>query len=426
MSNQHPTQPLILQREAVVHMPSRATSHRALLVAVGATALASVLVPIAMVASHHTPSPTPPTVVTIETQYTASVQPVIAPVTASVPVSVNDAACELSAIDDRERGTAIAANAALMTDRAWRGVAASPAAYGILATWSDTELFVSRDDGDTFNQALGGPGEVGGVVIDGAGVVYAVRDLNRLGVIDSCGVEHWRALPFSGDTLAMAVGHDYLGWLGLAHDRSDSASVVLAISSDGGHTWRTQTIAAHADRALLRMEAGGAVHMLLLEEDSASPTMRRLLANVDGRTPETMTWPTDFADAWGLGHDGWAYAVASECVEEHSAICAVGPTASSPLTSTGMTTAWDIIVNSNGTRTFAVSGDQLLRFDRDRITAEAQRIPVGVTTLAVDGLGRVVVSVGQHLMRLSPNHGWRVLFTRDGQIHHSERHRTIR
>jgi len=243
-------------------------------------------------------------------------------------------------------------------------------------------------------------------------VVFATRDYQRLGIHVGPGHEEWRTLPFAGDTLALTTDHGWLAWLGLAHDRARDSQLVLALSRDHGATWRTQTIADHADRALMRIEADGFVHLLLLVEDVATPTMTRLRGHVDGRPLEQLPWPSDHADAWGLGHGGWAYAIASECADDNNDICAMGPESDARLLSTHTLTDWQLVMASNGAATLAASGDTLLGLARNRVTVVAERIPTDISALAVDGIDRALAVVGQDLVRWSPDHGWRVLLSR--------------
>jgi hypothetical protein len=298
---------------------------------------------------------------------------------------------------------------------AWRGVAVSSGLHPIVAVWSPSRLFVSRDDGKAFHQVLGGPGEIGGAAIDAYGRLFMVRDRQRLGVQGLDLDTEWRSLPFAGETLQVAAGGVWLGWLALADDSRSDAQVVLALTADGGATWRTQSIADHATGALMRIEDDGTIHLLLVREDAVDPTMRRLRGHVDGRPMQEVPWPSSYAEAWGLGHGGFAYAIASECASEGNDICAME--VHGDLASTRIATAWSLQMGSNGATTLAASGPDLLRFDGRVATVVDRGAPAEITALAVDGLGRGVAIAGQHLVRWSPRHGWRVLFTQAGPGH---------
>lgn len=399
MSERHPVDPAsvpVLKREAVVQAEPTPDAHRILVFGVPMFLFACAMVPlVAMLFRSHTQM----TLLCIDQDTPARLR--------GLPAS------EAFMAGDTAIGAEFPAGPTSSVARPWQGVAASPGPYGVLAVWSETEIFVSVDDGRRFRQVLGGPGELGAATIDDAGVVFATRDYQRLGVYVAPDREMWRTLPFAGDTLALATGHGWLAWLGLAHDGARDAQLVLALSRDHGVSWRTQSIAAHADRALMRIEAGGFVHMLLLVEDSAAPTMTRLRGHVDGRALEQLAWPSDYADVWGLGHGGWAYAIASECADDDNDICAMGPESGAGILSTHTLTDWQLIMASNGASTLAASGDTLLRFERERVDALAERIPTEISALAVDGIDRALAVVGQDLLRWSPGHGWRVLLSRD-------------
>lgn len=416
-TTERPTpQELPLRREAIVETRPRTEPHRTVFVVIAGMALASLLIPIAIVATQSRPTAT---VITVENHVAPDIKIVEVPV-ADMEPAVAPAADQMLARDEAI-GEPLQQGAALNAERAWLGAAASPGPVAVAAVWSSTELFLSRDDGRTFAQVLGGPGSIGGAAIDEVGTLFLVRDQKRLGAHNPDGQSLWRELPFAGDTLALTTGAGWLGWLGLAHDSERSSAVVLALSADGGQTWRTQSVAEHADRALMTIEEDGAIYLLTLLEDAAAPSMSRLLGHVDGRALETMRWPSEYADAWGLGADGWAYAIASECASADNAICAMGPDGTSELRPSGVKTDWNLLMHSNGAVALAVSGERLLRTDGARLKVVDERIPTGITALAVDGIDRGLAVVGQHLLRWSPSHGWRVVHTADGRIDYVER-----
>ena len=404
MTENRPDPTPTLTREAIVQAPSSAGPHRTVLLAIGGMALASLLVPMFIVAGQrHTT-----TVITVENRTVPAPEAVTSVATVPAEAIASPSSERIPASDDA-LGTAWHRGAALTADSSWLGVAASPGPYGVLATWSERELYISRDDGVNFRQVLGGPGAIGGATIDASGALYLVRDQRRLGIETETGAVLWRSLPFAGDTLALTSGGGFLGWLGLAHDTGRSSSVVLAVSADRGQTWRTQTVAEHIDRALMHIEEDGTIQLLTLVEHASAPTMRRLRGHADGRSLQALPWPTDFADAWGLGHGGWAYAIASECATDISDVCAMGPEMSDRLAPTGLKTSWDLLMHTSGEHTLAVSGERLLRADGDRMAVVASDIPAGISALATDGIGRALVTVGPQLVRWSPRHGWRVL-----------------
>ncbi|MCG8416681.1 MAG: hypothetical protein MJE77_01905 [Proteobacteria bacterium] len=316
---------------------------------------------------------------------------------------------------DRSIGAGLTSGDAIASDDpSWVGVAATPGPWAALAVWSEQQLFASRNDGASFRQVLGGPGPIGGAVFDRHARLYVVRDTRQLGIEHPDGAVEWKALPFAGETLSVAVGGDWFGWLAMAHDQSDDATLVLALSSDGGTTWRRQAVAAEATRADLRIEPDGAIFMVLQKEDCMDESIQRLRGHVDGRPMAAMSWPTDHAHMWGQGHGGWAYAIASECASDSDDICAMGPNPSHSIESTGLRTDWDIVFGTGGDITLAISGQRVLRFSGPRASVEDQNAPREISALAVDGLGRGLGVLGEHLIRWSPRHGWRVLLSRDG------------
>ncbi len=410
--NDRETETPKLKREAIVRAePPPQTRHAGILV-LTSMALASLAVLVIVPMVHLSISHQRPTSVVV----TTTVESPVAPQSAAAVVTVRPAPARDLAI-----GEPLAAGKTLTSDPGvWIGTAASPGPYGVLAVWSSSHLFVSRDDGVGFRQVLGGPGSIGGATIDESGRLFMIRDRRRLGIENTDGSTQWLSLPFSGETLALQSSGGWLGWLALAHDTDSDSAVVLALSSDGGATWRRQSVAEHATHALMRIEPGGVIHLLLRVEDSIDQKMWRLRAHVDGRPMESMPWPSQYADAWGLARGGWAYAIASECATDSNDICAMGPDPADRIVNTEIKTTWNLIMESNSSTTLAASGSSLLRFDGARITRVTDDVPPEVTSFAVDGIDRSLAVVGQHLLRFSPEHGWRIIFSRDGEIHYRD------
>jgi hypothetical protein len=72
--------------------------------------------------------------------------------------------------------------------------------------------------------------------------------------------------------------------------------------------------------------------------------------------------------------------------------------------------SWDIRLAANGERTVASADGRLVELGTASHRTIARRVPGPIDSLALDGLGRAVATVGGKVVRYSPRHGWRSLF----------------
>jgi len=303
----------------------------------------------------------------------------------------------------------------------WRGVTTSTGPYAVVAVWSDAEIFVSRDDGRTFSQALAGPGEVAGTAFDEAGNLFAIRGRDLLGIQRPDGTVSWRSLPFSGATLAVATGAGWLGWLHLQEHEERGAFALVSLSYDQGTTWRHQVVPSHGNTEnSLRIESDGTIRIMGLSEDCHLQETERHEGHVDGRAFREIAWPDDLAAGWGMGSHGWAYTIGTACDGADDGndlrLCAIGPGPLPAVQATGHLVDWDLRVATNERTTLASSGRLLLQLDANRSSLIDSNAPLALDHFAIDGIGRAVGSVGSTLVRWSPRHGWRVLFAPDGLL----------
>lgn len=116
-----------------------------------------------------------------------------------------------------------------------RGVAASATRHGVLAVWTRDTIFVSRDDGRSFERTLDGPGPVNAVQVDCHGRVIALRGRASLGIAERRS-QGFRPLEFAtfpdmDDSLASYETRRFLSAVGT------SAGSAASVTRDHC-TWR--------------------------------------------------------------------------------------------------------------------------------------------------------------------------------------------
>lgn len=301
------------------------------------------------------------------------------------------------------------------------GAAASPGAPGVLATHTENTVYASSDDGRHFTQVLANVGEVEAIAVDRAGTIYAVRDRHLLGTAPYGAAESWQALPYASETLALATGAGTIAWLHVHPDDDDGLRAMLALSGDGGATWRFQVVPAYGNvRNDLRIDSDGTIELLALSDgDDTDEQLIRYRGHIDGRPLERLPWPAPYPGGYGLGRGGWAYAVASECGDAgRVGLCAIAPGRPAAVHAATYVDDFTLHVGANDRlspvpRTLAVAGRDLLRLTGDRARSIGTPVPGRPYAIGVDGIGRALVVSGDTLLRWSPAWGWRRLLKVD-------------
>jgi hypothetical protein len=279
----------------------------------------------------------------------------------------------------------------------WRGVAASPDRFGVVALWSDRELWVSRDDGRTFRQELAASERIGAAAVGHDGRVYLARHGGHVGVLTPSGRTVWTRLDYQ-QALAVAHGGTWTVLLALGADRHDGLSPLLWITADHGATWRRLVAPAAGDLDnALRVTADGTIDLLVRVTGDLAPRIRHYRGHVDGR-PFGGVVDTEDPQPFGLGHDGQMLHLAwtADDVRLEPAHLPVRD--------------WDVVVGAGPGRTLAVSDRHLRTVQDGRATALSDDVPGRVRALAADGIGRSLAIIGRAGLRNSERHGWRRLF----------------
>jgi hypothetical protein len=283
----------------------------------------------------------------------------------------------------------------------WRGLAASPDRYGVVALWSERTLWVSRDDGRTFRQELAAPEPLGAVAVGADARVYAARHGGRFGVLGPSGQTQWLRLDYD-QALAIAHGGGWTILLTMSADRLAGLVPILWATADSGATWRRLVAPAAGDLDnRVRIAADGSIDLLVRATGDLSPRIRLYRGHVDGR-PFTAVLDTEDPQPFGLGHDGstarlvWSDSDA-RLEPYHLAV-----------------SDWDVLVGAGPDRTLAVADGRLLALNGDRAEPLNDHVPGHPGALTTDGIGRSLAVIGRVAVRHSPSHGWRRLFELPG------------
>lgn len=374
-----------------------------------------------------------------------------APATAPTGATPTGEVCTAALATDAPIGERVGAGSLAEDPEGWRGVAASPDQYGVVAVWDERMLWVSRDDGRTFRQALAGRQPLAAVAIGRSGRVYAARQGGWLGVLTPSGAPRWRQVDLD-QVLAVDASGPWLAILGLTRDRSDGFSPLLLLSRDHGRTFRRQVVPGYGDAGnQVRVQRDGTID-LLIQTGGVEAGSRHLRGHVDGR-PFIEAWRGDEPEPLGLTHDGAGLALVGDASTRPGASvelrrCPDAAHRGEPsLTEPAFTATsgpprdvgsrpravprrcgdvvrlagssavplavhdWNILVGASADRTFAVL-DGAIEDLSNPGAAEivSPHTPGPVRSLAVDGLGRGLAVVGRSAVRFSRLHGWRRLF----------------
>jgi len=279
----------------------------------------------------------------------------------------------------------------------WRGVAASSDRFGVVALWSERELWVSRDDGITFRQQLAAAEPIGAAVVGADGRVYLARHGGRLGMLTPSGRTVWTQLDYD-QALALGHGGVWTVLLALSADRQDGLSPLLWISPDQGATWRRLIAPAAGDLDnALRITADGSIDLLVRVTGDLAPRIRHYRGHVDGR-PFAGVADTEDPQPFGLGHDGQMLDLTWTSDQVHLEPSHLG------------VHDWDIVLGAGGDRTIAIADRRLWNLNHSHPTVVSNQVPGRVRALAADGIGRSVAIIGRVGLRHSERHGWRRLF----------------
>lgn len=320
------------------------------------------------------------------------------------------------------------------------GVATSAARHGVIAVWTRSSVLLSTDDGKTFQTVLDGPGAVSDVAVDCRGRVFALRGHRRLGVRDG-ERERWHTLDFTGyeswseaerleaeglapesehaewytNRLAprIAAGGGYIGWFGAVSP--DGLTGRLALSDDGGASWRFRDVEFSDGAAHLTLSPEGHVQLTAAWFDCMSGAESMYTGPADA---DLVITPTPDIEAGALlAGDGWAYTTFARCADgdqdgaSEQPVCALAP-GGGHWRATNLAAGDDanLSLASNGRVSLGVVDRAVVRLKRGKLTVLAKDVPVGFSAESVDSSGRLLGLLHGHLVRWSKRQGWRVLY----------------
>ncbi|HUS64740.1 MAG TPA: hypothetical protein VMZ28_09375 [Kofleriaceae bacterium] len=282
----------------------------------------------------------------------------------------------------------------------WRGVAAAPDQYGVLALWTEREVWLSRDDGRSFAPVLGGPEPVGAVAVGQDARVWVARHGGRVGALSPGGHASWSELGYE-QALALAAQGARVALLALHRDRDAGLAPLLWISEDHGRSWNAVAVPAHGDRGnLLRLGDGGGIDLLVRRTSEACDAAAHI-EHYRGRAEAgflrvgAREEPQPFA--LGLGGDEVALAWRGDRTVVAPFELEVDD--------------WDVTVGTGPARTLVAADGRLVELDAaGQVRAAWHPLPGRPDGLAGDALERTTAIIGRRAVRHSSVHGWRLLF----------------
>lgn len=295
----------------------------------------------------------------------------------------------------------------------WIGVVASRGATGVLGAWTASRVVVSRDDGRHYHAVLDGKDDVTKVAIDDAGTLFAMRGTNALGVVKRSGEATWRSIPFAKKTSALVAGAGIVAWIGERSSETPEGEV-LAVSRDEGATWSVPAGApALGDFAnALVIDPDGTLRLMTSNEsDCGGGWQARWIGDLATSAWKEADWPLDAPGNWGIGDEGWSYAVGNCGDGVESKLCAVDPAgnATSVAVARG-TTFKSMHIVTSGRATWAMLDGKLAWLSRGAVMFPAGAVPKGFALVAVDAEGQPIGLAEGHATRWSRDGKWRAIF----------------
>jgi hypothetical protein len=303
----------------------------------------------------------------------------------------------------------------------WKGIAVSPDVPGVIALWSELEIWLSGDNGGRFQRVLDGPGPVGAVVIGEDGTVYAIRGA-RLGALPAEGKPRWHELPFEGQTIAFSFGGDYLAWFARVtlNEQEGHYARLLTLSEDQGRSWfllKIMDTTSH-DSGVIRISDAGEIEFIY--DESSAPDLPPALKRYKGRADRRILqargeYYTPYVA--GVGHDGTVYIPGSYC-DGVAAVCVATRDGHETKVVGGVKAVDGAIVDdpsslsrvlTDGKVTYSLAAEGLFTLRAGVAEVVSEPAPEGFRLMAIEGSDQVLGVVGGSLVRWSKKHGFRIL-----------------
>lgn len=347
---------------------------------------------------------TPPMAITIPPPIVVTIEQA-APVVPAVPAANAGLDCPRIATEDLPIGKAISL-ARTSSDEGSPATAVAAANAPQLAVLADHRVWVSDDDGRSFQETFTGH-HVRAIAMDRNGVLYA-QGASELGVRPPRGKVTWRerSLPECGSDCPAALGvlGDEVVWI---------QDTQVATSRDRGRTWNEVDTSDYAWATMGRLLPWrGSLYQVQIYQDMCGVDdthVHRLDANhriahsifanyytVDG---SVLVADNESEATWTWRERCWTED------ESHR----VGRCSTKSATRANLLTA-GTLYPVEGARTLSVWNQSLVELCGTGARQVYRQFPFNQID-AVDHAGRAVVMHQNELLRWSPVHGWRMLFT---------------
>jgi hypothetical protein len=301
------------------------------------------------------------------------------------------------------------------------GVSASPALPGVLVAWDSNTVYLSTDDGRSFERVLTPPGPLRNVRVDCHGDVFALASPNWLGHRAAGGGERWREVSFlpsdvpgedeDPEDIGFAVGGGTVGFARVLYGEH----AIVALSSDFGETWRFHRIDNPGIEYLREFDIDdrGAAAVAVSLGDCMWDGLEIVTIDPTGKQTSSGDLTSDFF--LGFGNDQWAY-IGREYEVCDAALCALAPGSDAarairklPVSVADASSSSSVIRGGRGA--YLAARDRVYRVSKRALREHGAGLPDDVAFVAADTAGRLLGIDHEHgrLVRWSRKHGAREL-----------------
>jgi hypothetical protein len=147
------------------------------------------------------------------------------------------------------------------------------------------------------------------------------------------------------------------------------------------------------------------------ESDCGGGWQSRWIGDVSHNAWKEAEWTLDTPGTWGVGDEGWTYAVGDCGDGVQGKLCAIDPAgAASAIATTRNQTFKTLNAVTNGKATWAMIDGRLAWLSHGNVMFPSGATPKGFALVAIDEDGAPIGIADGHAMRWSRDGRWRSLF----------------